>query len=275
MNFIGIKDTLTLPIYVGVLNKLSTALLPLKQLTNYKNIIHLLIMSYNPKIDGHFHIYINNVEMSCILNGSHGAIKINESLEIPENMFVNSVSINARLLKTLNDKCVDESMKQIIRQQITNCNHLLQILNTYRECRKGPHTILASLPHIVTTVAINTTINWSTVCIFKKIDEFVIHKKLSPDKHHNQLYYISIGSPAGVFYDNKTHTYIMTSCLGIFINHSKHTYHAYPVLDTFKSDEIFKTHQLPIRSQTIDFPQYSSEIYCVYDWDESTPFFTQ
>ena len=142
-------------------------------------------------------------------------------------------------LLMISDNVNNMAPRQEIIWQIDQCNRLINIINNYKHIHNKYVIVMDDLTENIRNVACNTAINWTVINLFKKIDEFIIQIPRKNNKHHNEVYYISLGTLAGIFYNKKNDTYCGTSCLMVFVNHKKKTYHLYPLVK-------FKHHKLQI-----------------------------
>lgn len=107
-----------------------------------------------------------------------------------------------------------------IREQFEVGNQIWGIFNTYMyhpntTCPIDKETLLQMVVIVVT----NATLNWSLRSVVPSlvmIDEFIIRGHLNRDKHHNAIFYMSIG---------------ITPSLIVFVNHRKRTYHVQTLYD--------------------------------------------
>lgn len=110
----------------------------------------------------------------------------------------------------------DPEIHDQINHQFNVCNQVWKILKTYKY-HPNPAFPLdkKELQKMVVVVATNTTLNWTLRSVvsapeLSTVDQFVIQAQLNRNKHHNAMFYLSIGIGSGY---------------KLFVNHRKQTYH--------------------------------------------------
>lgn len=143
----------------------------------------------------------------------------------------------------------DSMIHEQINQQFNVCNQVWKILKTYKyhSNPKCPLDIKV-LRQMVVIVATNATLNWTLRPIdpmLSTVDQFVVQAHLNRDRHHNDMFYLSIGIGSG---------------LKLFVNHRKQTYH---VQILYRPDS-FSCHQhqlVQLGTVGLGVPRITTHIY--------------
>lgn len=234
------------PVYVGIINKLIYT--GNQGIVSYKTIINLLSKLYNVETFGNYYLHVNNREIGAfkvpqsphrnqIIKFAYDQDDEHFEIKLDLNMLISEQDYNESKLLMINDNLTNMIPRQEIIWQIEQCNGLMYIVNNYKRLTNKYMIIMNDLAENIKNVAYNTTINWTIINLFKKVDEFVVQIPRERNKPHNEMYYISLGTLAGIVYDEKNKVYYGTSCLMVFVNHKKKQYHLYPIMN-FKHEKL-------------------------------------